>query len=273
MKEFLIRALSGILYVTLFLLALNSQHALIALFFVFGIIALAEFNKLIKLKGFVSYVIFIVLYLLFAYWQLVLGHNEGFDAARQILHVVTIFVQLFLIRDLFTEKTLPAFITKRYINTTFYLSSAFIFIILIANYYEEFNPNILLGSFILVWVNDSFAYLIGKNFGKQKLFPSISPKKTVEGFLGGLLFACISSYFIAKYTETLDSTEWLIMAIIISVFGTVGDLIESKYKRQAGVKDSGVIMPGHGGLLDRLDSIIFAAPFIYLFLRILKYVS
>ncbi len=273
MKEFLIRALSGVLYVTLFILALSSQHAIIALFFVFGIIALAEFNKLINLKGFVSYFIFAALYLLFAYWQIMLGDNEGFDTARQILHVVTIFVQLFLIRDLFTEKTLPSLITKRYINTTFYLSSAFIFIILIANYYEEFNPNILLGSFILVWINDSFAYIVGKNFGKQKLFPSISPKKTVEGFLGGLMFACIGSYFIAKYTNTLGSTEWLIMAIIISVFGTIGDLIESKYKRQAGVKDSGVIMPGHGGLLDRLDSIIFAAPFIYLFLRILKYVS
>ena len=105
------------------------------------------------------------------------------------------------------------------------------------------------------------------------MFPSISPKKTVEGFLGGLFFACVSSFFIAKFTDTLDFTNWLILSIIVSVLGTLGDLIESKYKRQAGVKDSGVIMPGHGGLLDRLDSIIFAAPFIYLFLRILKYVS
>ena len=204
---------------------------------------------------------------------MVIRTNEGFSEAIQILHVLTIFVQLFLIKDLFSEKTLPLFITKRYINTTFYLSSSFIFIILIADYYETFNPNILLGSFILIWVNDTFAYLIGKNFGKQKLFPSISPKKTFEGFLGGLFFACVSSYFITKFTDTLDFTSWLIISIIVSVFGTLGDLIESKYKRQANVKDSGVIMPGHGGLLDRLDSIIFAAPFIYLFLRILKYVS
>ncbi len=273
MKELIVRALSGILYVSLFVLALYSQHALIALFFIFGIVSLAEFNKLIQLKGIISFVIFSVLYIVFAYWQLIMDHNEVFEAAIQILHVLTIFVQLFLIRDLFSEKTWPLLLTKRYINTTFYLSSAFVFIILIANYYEAFNPNILLGAFILVWVNDSFAYLVGKNFGKQKLFPSISPKKTVEGFLGGLFFSCVSSYFIAEYTHTLSFTSWLVLSIIISVFGTIGDLIESKYKRQAGVKDSGVIMPGHGGLLDRLDSIIFAAPFIYLFLRILKYVS
>ncbi len=273
MKELIIRSLSGILFVSLFLLCLNSQHALIALFFIFGLISLAEFNKLIGLKGIVSFIIFIVLYLIFSYWQLFLNTDEGFSEAIQILHVITIFVQLFLIRDLFSEKDLPSLITKRYINTTFYVSSAFIFIILIADFYEPFNPNILLGSFILVWVNDTFAFLVGKNFGKQKLFSSISPKKTVEGFLGGLFFACVSSYFIAKFTHTLDFSNWLILSIIISVFGTLGDLIESKYKRQANVKDSGVIMPGHGGLLDRLDSILFAAPFIYLFLRIVHYVS
>jgi len=273
MKELIIRSLSGILFVSLFLLCLNSQHALIALFFIFGLISLAEFNKLIGLKGIISFIIFIVLYLIFSYWQLFLNTDEGFSEAIQILHVITIFVQLFLIRDLFSEKDLPLLITKRYINTTFYVSSAFIFIILIADFYEPFNPNILLGSFILVWVNDTFAFLVGKNFGKQKLFSSISPKKTVEGFLGGLFFACVSSYFIAKFTHTLDFSNWLILSIIISVFGTLGDLIESKYKRQANVKDSGVIMPGHGGLLDRLDSILFAAPFIYLFLRIVHYVS
>jgi phosphatidate cytidylyltransferase len=130
-----------------------------------------------------------------------------------------------------------------------------------------------LGSFILVWVNDTFAYFVGKNFGKQKLFSSVSPKKTVEGFLGGVLFACIASYIISLYSPELSFTSWLILSIIVSTLGTIGDLIESKFKRQAQVKDSGNIMPGHGGMLDRLDSIIFAAPFIYLFLRILQHVS
>ena len=186
--------------------------------------------------------------------------------------MLTIFVQLILIKDLFSEKPLPAVFSGRLINTTFYLSSAFVFIILIANYRNEFNPELLLGVFILTWVNDSFAYLVGKNFGKQKLFPTISPKKTVEGFLGGLFFSCIGSFFISEYTNILTFNDWLFLAIIVRVFGTLGDLIESKFKRQAGVKDSGIIMPGHGGLLDRLDSVIFAAPFIYLFLRIINHV-
>jgi len=273
MKEIGTRALSGLLYVSLLIVSLFWQHALIVLFFVFGLICLAEFKKLIQLKSNIPYIIFVLLYLGFAYWNQMTNATKGIDEASQILLVITIFVQLILIKDLFSEKTIPLFSSKRFIITTFYLSSAFVFLISIANLDHNFTPELLLGSFILIWVNDTFAYLVGKNFGKQKLFPSISPKKTVEGFLGGLFFACVASYFIANFTDTLTFTNWLILSIIISVFGTLGDLIESKFKRQAGVKDSGVIMPGHGGLFDRLDSIIFAAPFIFLFLRLVTYVS
>jgi phosphatidate cytidylyltransferase len=238
------------------------------------LICLAELKKLILYKSVIPFIVFTILYGIFGYWQFVMKSSNGLTEATQILQVITIFVQLFLIKDLFTEKNIPLFISKKIIITTFYLSSGFVFLVLIANFHETFSPLIILGAFILVWTNDTFAYLIGKNFGKQKLFPSISPKKTVEGFLGGLFFACVASYFIATFTETtLSFNHWLILSIIISVFGTLGDLIESKFKRQANVKDSGIIMPGHGGLLDRFDSIVFAAPFIYLFLRIINYVS
>lgn len=273
MKEIFKRSLSGLLYILLLIFSLYNEHSVIILFFVFGLICLGEFKKLIQLKSTIPYLIYIILYSIFAYWEIVLNTNSGLNEIVQILMVLTIFVDLFLIKDLFSGKIIPLFSTKRFLLTTFYLSSSFVFLVLIANFYEDYNSKILLGSFILVWVNDSFAYLVGKNFGKQKLFEKISPKKTVEGFLGGLFFSCIASYVIAIFTESLNFTYWLILSIIISVFGTLGDLIESKFKRQANVKDSGIIMPGHGGLLDRLDSIIFAAPFIYLFLRILHYVS
>lgn len=273
MKELATRALSGAIYVLLLIGSLFMQETSVILIGVLGIISLAEFSKLIKLKTAIQYIIFFILYGGIWYFCFYYHNSIASKEAIQIILVVTIFVNLILIKDLFTTKRIPLFKSKRYILTTFYLTSGFIFMLLIANFNNQFTPLLLLGGFILVWVNDSAAYIVGKNFGKQKLFPSISPKKTVEGFLGGLFFACISSYFIALYTETLNFNHWLILAIIVSVLGTLGDLIESKFKRQAGVKDSGVIMPGHGGLLDRLDSIIFAAPFIYLFLRITSHVS
>lgn len=276
MKEILTRSLSGLLYIVLLLLCLNNEHALIVLFFVLGIICLAEFNKLIQLKSYIPFIIFTIIYFIFGYWQLVMNSGVGLREATQILQVITIFVQLFLIKDLFSQNKIPLFESKRFLLTTFYISSAFVFLVLIASphsNHQDFKPSVLLGSFIIIWTNDTFAFLVGKNFGKQKLFEKISPKKTVEGFLGGLFFASIASYFITKFTDTFEFTYWLILSIIIAVFGTLGDLIESKFKRQANVKDSGIIMPGHGGLLDRLDSIIFAAPFIYLYLKIIEYVS
>jgi phosphatidate cytidylyltransferase len=135
-------------------------------------------------------------------------------------------------------------------------------------------PKILVSILILIWSNDTFAYLVGKNFGKTKLLPLVSPKKTVEGFFGGMFFTIVSGILLAKFYIGANILYiWIIIAIIVSVFSTLGDLIESKFKRVAGIKDSGKIMPGHGGILDRLDSIIFVIPFINLFYLILRYVS
>ena len=129
MKELGTRAISGALYITLLIVSLNWQHALIVLFFVFGIICLVEFNKLIQLKSFVPYLIFTILYFVFSYWPVFLKPSQSFNEALQILQVITIFVQLLLIKDLFSEKTIPLFSSKRFIITTFYLSSSFVFLI------------------------------------------------------------------------------------------------------------------------------------------------
>ena len=273
MKELTKRTLSGILFVIILIVCIQYKYVCIGLFYVFGLICLTEFNRLIKHKSSASYLILTGIYLLFAFGERLFDNDEIINQISQIFHVLRIFVNLFLIRDLFSSRELPNLISNQFINTTFYISSGFVFLVLIAFNFGDYNPQIILGIFLLIWTNDSFAYLIGKNFGKQKLFASISPKKTVEGFLGGVFFAAIGSYFIALIAPSLSFTNWLILSVLVSVFGTLGDLVESKYKRQASVKDSGKIMPGHGGMLDRLDSAIFAAPFIYLFLRILNYVS
>jgi phosphatidate cytidylyltransferase len=125
----------------------------------------------------------------------------------------------------------------------------------------------ILGVFILIWTNDTFAFLVGKNIGKHKLLERISPNKTIEGFIGGMVFTFIMSFVLANYFTTLSLIQWIVIAAIVSIFGVLGDLIESMFKRQANVKDSSNFIPGHGGFLDRFDSVIFAAPFIFIYLQ------
>jgi phosphatidate cytidylyltransferase len=161
----------------------------------------------------------------------------------------------------------------KFINIVFYLIGGFVCLTLIPGQGDSFEPKIIFGIFLLVWSNDSFAYLIGKNIGKRKLFKRVSPNKTIEGFLGGLIGSIILSFIIFKYTLIFNFGIWMALAILVSVFGTIGDLIQSKFKRNADVKDSGIMMPGHGGIYDRLDSILFASPLIFIFLEIVNYVS
>ena len=131
------------------------------------------------------------------------------------------------------------------------------------------GPGLIVLVFCLLWANDVFAYLTGKLLGKHKLFPRISPGKTIEGSIGGLVFTIIAVVVFAHYADWLPLVEGIGMAVIAVVFGTLGDLCESMLKRQAGVKDSGKLIPGHGGILDRFDSVMFSVPFVFVFLRLL----
>mgnify|MGYP003311555145 FL=1 len=274
MKESNKRIISGLVFGGLFISSLYTHVSFALLTFKFGIISTNEFNKLTNQKGIGYYIVFSIIYVYFALTEYLLNinnqPNSWFNDLKDTLLIFSIFISLFLLRDLFSTKNLTIVIIKKYFRFVFYVTSSFIFIYLIANFNGFYDPSIILGCFILIWVNDSFAYMVGKKFGKQKLFYSISPHKTVEGFLGGLLFCCISASIVSRYVDdSISTSNWLTMAIIVSVFGTLGDLIESKFKRESNVKDSGKIMPGHGGILDRLDSIIFASPYIYLFLKLI----
>ena len=274
MKESNKRIISGLVFGGLFISSLYTHVSFALLTFIFGIISTNEFNKLTNQKGIGYYIVFSVIYIYFALTEYLLNinnqPNSWFNDLKDTLLIFSIFVSLFLLRDLFSTKNLISVLIKKYFRFIFYITSSFIFIYLIANFNGYYDASIILGCFILIWVNDSFAYMVGKKFGKQKLFYSISPHKTVEGFLGGLLFCCISASIVSRYVDdSISTSNWLTMAIIVSVFGTLGDLIESKFKRESNVKDSGKIMPGHGGILDRLDSIIFASPYIYLFLKLI----
>ncbi|TDX84662.1 phosphatidate cytidylyltransferase [Epilithonimonas xixisoli] len=125
--------------------------------------------------------------------------------------------------------------------------------------------------FVLIWSSDTFAYLTGKFFGKHKMAPRISPKKTWEGFAGGVVLTLILGFFVEQYFPELRG-NWMIVGLLISIFAPLGDLVESQLKRSFAVKDSGNIIPGHGGVLDRLDSFIICAPVIYLYFILEKLV-
>ena len=125
--------------------------------------------------------------------------------------------------------------------------------------------------FILIWSSDSFAYFTGKFFGKHKMAPKISPKKTWEGFAGGVILTLILAFFIEQNFPELRG-NWMIVGFLVAVFGPFGDLVESQLKRTFGVKDSGNVIPGHGGILDRLDSFIICAPVVYLYFILEKFI-
>ena len=131
-----------------------------------------------------------------------------------------------------------------------------------------FDPSLILLILVLTWTFDTFAYLFGVTFGKHKIMPSISPKKSWEGFAGGFIFTIITAYIISEYLSTLNLGIIIITSLLLPFTATLGDFIASFYKRQAGVKDSGNLIPGHGGILDRMDAFMITIPMIYILTKI-----
>lgn len=134
----------------------------------------------------------------------------------------------------------------------------------------EYAAPLVLGFYYILWSNDTGAYLSGKAFGKHKLFERISPNKTWEGSIGGATLAITVSLLYGHYVGIIPLWKWAGIGLIISVFGSMGDLVESLFKRSMNVKDSGKIMPGHGGILDRFDGLLIAAPFVFAFLMLAR---
>lgn len=296
MNETLKRAISGAVYIALLLTSiLFSTESFITLFGVFLIITIYEFSNIVNLNK-----VFSILFGTLVYSAIILvSHynkqttkflNDSFNTnisletnIKQldlILLAITIVVSIKCIIFLFYDSVQKISTSSKYLYLLGYITLPFVFIVKISFGTNDYNPKIILGLFVLIWTNDTFAYLVGKSMGKHKLFERVSPKKTIEGFLGGVVFAAFAGFLISKlYIQPkpeFSNTSiliWTIIALIVSIFGTIGDLIESKFKRIAGIKDSGSIMPGHGGILDRLDSVIFVAPIIFLFYQILYYVS
>jgi phosphatidate cytidylyltransferase len=296
MNETLKRGISGAIYIALLLSAiLFSTESFIILFGIFLLIATYEFCNLVQLNKILPIFFASLLYTTVSLISFYKVETENYINSLQnknialtidieqlniTLLILTLVVSIKCIIFLFDDSVQSISTPSKYIYLLGYILLPFIFIIKISFGIKDYNPKIIIGLFILIWTNDTFAYLVGKSIGKHKLLERISPKKTIEGFIGGVVFAIFTGYLISKlYIKASPSFSeksiliWTSIALIVGVFGTIGDLVESKFKRIAGIKDSGKIMPGHGGILDRLDSVIFVAPIVYLFYQLLPYVS
>lgn len=267
MKEILRRSLTGALYVVLLLSAVFlSSDAFDFLFMIFGLTCLYEYKRLVLLKGYHIFIAYLALW-----WAYIYLIND--KVLINILMFLTITVNFALLYYLFSKKEKLFNTFQKFLIGLFYIGGGCIFLTMIPYKESAFAKYLIMGIFILIWVNDSFAYIVGSLIGKTRLFPAVSPKKTWEGTIGGFVFTLLAAYIMSQYESLVNPTQWVVLAAVIVVAGSLGDLIESKLKRSAGVKDSGALLPGHGGMLDRLDSLVFAAPFAYLTLMLFTYVS
>ena len=146
---------------------------------------------------------------------------------------------------------------------------AFLYILIPLALVYKTNPYIILFMFVLTWTFDTFAYLVGIKFGKHKIIPTVSPKKSWEGFAGGLIFTIIAAYLTASYFLEIELNQAIAIGLFLPFTASIGDFTESHYKREAGVKDSGNFIPGHGGMLDRMDAFILTIPTLYIYLNLI----
>ena len=263
MKTLLIRSVSGLVYASILTIALLlDKLAFSIVILIIGSLTVLEFQKLIGHFSVLPLVI-LAMILYFDYAQLLQMPN-----VEEILVIVVILVNFALIRFLFQNRTLELRQELKLLLSLLYIIAPCYLLVTTARISSELSELLSLAILVLIWVNDSVAFLIGKTFGKRKLFKSISPKKTLEGSLGGLLLTLVVAYIAHSFQSSYGLVETLLIALSVSIFATIGDLIQSKFKRLANVKDSGKIIPGHGGMYDRLDSTLFSIPFVYLLLFI-----
>jgi phosphatidate cytidylyltransferase len=205
--------------------------------------------------------------------NLLIGDNNFFSGIAIAFYyfIIPLFpVFVFMILELFADSKTPFQNIGINIAGFYYLAVPVSMLNFIVFDGAVFNPMPLIGIILLIWANDAFAYLVGTAIGRHKMFPRISPGKTWEGTLGGIAGNFIVAFLIFTVFNLYTLRDWLMIAAIVSIFATLGDLVESMLKRSLKIKDTGTLFPGHGGMLDRFDAFFFAIPFVALYFWFLK---
>ncbi len=274
MTNFIKRAVTAIIFAMVFIGGVYfHKFSFLALFSILTLFCLWEFLLLLEKHGedhlkrppFVKYIGTALGGIVFIVGTMIAwGILPGF-----VTYIIIPVLLLFFLLELYQENPNPFTNISFNILSVIYIVIPFLLLSIISFKSGKYDSELVLGILFLIWTNDTMAYIIGSQIGKHKLHKRISPNKTWEGTIGGTLCCIVVAWIISGFFAQLTIENWLIIGLIVAIFGTYGDLIESMLKRSFDVKDSGSKLPGHGGVLDRFDGLLFAVPFIYIYLFII----
>ena len=275
MKNFKQRAITGLSFAAIMSAAiLYSGWSFVAVFFLISLLGLLEFYKLIRSEHTSPQVVpgMIAgpgLFLLFT-WILLS------EASMELMLVAIPLVAMIFIRELYLNHPHPFLNIAVTLTGMIYFTLPLMLMLKIAFGFTpddevHYHGGIIMGCILILWASDTGAYMLGSQIGKNKLFERISPNKSWEGFAGAVLSSLLAAWVVSIWFPDLPLQDWMVIALLIVVAGTLGDLVESMLKRSVNVKDSGVLFPGHGGILDRFDGLLISMPFVFFYLWVRGY--
>ncbi|HEY9001802.1 MAG TPA: phosphatidate cytidylyltransferase [Mucilaginibacter sp.] len=264
------RAITGFFFVIVMLGSmLLGQYVFGVFYLLLSAFALYEFYGLVKQSGIQPNILSGILNGVLIYTAFSLVHTLLPDAFKYVF-ILALTLSLIFFQELYKKSETPFTNIAYTIMGIVYAIIPFTFFHALGFLGTSFNFHVPLTFLVMLWANDTGAYLSGYFFGRTKLFERHSPKKTWEGFIGGVLVAAVAGYILSNFYHEFSWDKWVIMAVLIGCFGTLGDLVESMFKRSINIKDSGGILPGHGGLLDRFDGLLLSAPIVYAYLYLIS---
>jgi len=272
LSEFLKRTISGLLFVIVLVGAIYIGHiTFFILFLAITTATMLEFYHLgLKAKLRPQSLLGVFIGMAFFIWSYL--YSSGRIEQLTLYGFVPLLVSIFVV-ELYRHQQKPMQNIAFTMLGIFYIALPFSLMNFLtingSSYSMDYNPNILLGILFLVWANDTGAYVVGVSMGKHKMIPRISPKKSWEGFVGGIATTLLVAWVIAMFFDEVSLKHWLAIGLITTFMAVLGDLVESMFKRSIGVKDSGKFLPGHGGLLDRFDALIMVLPMVYVYLEVM----